>query len=84
MTSTIIADESLALASELQQRSERIWLQQGVVSLRAEIDDGTNSKLKELPTVGSKTSGRLDRSRAIINCLHSAIDLADNPRLLGA
>jgi len=77
----IAARTELHLATQLFERASRIWTSQGTVSLRAELDGYDES----LPTtLSSQTATSAQHARIAINAVAAAVDLAHNPRLLGA
>jgi hypothetical protein len=78
----ILARSDHLLAAKLRERAGRIWTSHGVVALRAEIDDGT-AQPTSTPVEVIKPSPE-ERVRIAISSIASAVDQADNPRLLGA
>jgi len=79
----MIVDGNRRLAETLRARAGRIWTSQGTVSARAEIQDGPE------PASMGRALDTFDRSNRedvgiAINVIASAVDLANQPRLLGA
>jgi DNA-binding NtrC family response regulator len=79
----IVSGDDLFLARRLQKRAKDIWSTQRVVSVRAEIEDGS-TMFAEPPTRNARTAPPSDRIRTVINSINAAIDLAGDPRLMGA
>jgi DNA-binding NtrC family response regulator len=78
---SVIRNEMPQLAAQLQDRANRIWLHQGIVSVRSEIDDGTDLRTDPHDVVAAAEPAPV---KCVINAIAAAFDLAYSPRLLGA
>jgi two-component system NtrC family response regulator/two-component system response regulator AtoC len=77
----IARHESPYLAELLRRRATRIWSRQGVVSVRAEIDDRSAST-HAVDTTSPRAPG--ERVAAAVNCISSLFDVGSHPHLMGA
>ncbi len=86
VAAAVVARSDRGLGSTLQQRADRLWDSQGVVSMRVELDgsgisiDAARQKLE----AARKTPASPPRSlETITNAIAAVMDLAHSPRLFG-
>ncbi len=78
----VLSGFSPSLENHLRDRAERLWAEQGIVSLRMEMED--RPRLPESHTVTQALHSKLTPSiQRAIDSISSAVDLAYSPRLLG-
>jgi DNA-binding NtrC family response regulator/tetratricopeptide (TPR) repeat protein len=78
--SMVLHDSDRPLADTLRRRALKVWKEQGIVSVRLQIDDNTNPSDDNLPSDAAHQKNTVE---CITDSLAAFTDLAHLPRLLG-
>jgi DNA-binding NtrC family response regulator/tetratricopeptide (TPR) repeat protein len=76
----IVQPHDDVFAAQLRERALRLWSHHGIVSMRAQLDDGVSQPAR----ASNDAEGTASTSRTVADAIAAALDLGYSPPLLGS